>query len=279
MNNLLKILFIGDIVGKPGRKTVKELLPEIKNQFEPDIILANAENLAGSLGASIETITEMMDCGIAAFTSGNHIWDKRPFIKDIDNPAYPIVRPANYPKIVPGREYYILELKDHRPLLLINLLGRVFMDELVDCPFQKIDSLLKQFDRQDFSAILVDLHAEATSEKLAMANYLDGRIDILVGTHTHVPTSDTRIFEKGLGYITDVGMVGGYKDAIIGADKVGVLNYFLTSTKMQKWEAGKSDTCFNSVYIEVDIDKHQVIKLERLDRILEKENILKPAEI
>lgn len=267
-NNILKLLYIGDIVGKPGRLTVQKLLPALRKEYQPEVILANAENLAGSLGVSEETLKDMMAEGIDAFSSGNHVWDKRPFIEHLEDTYYPIVRPANYPDGVPGREYYVVELQKHKPLLLINLLGRVFMDELVDCPFQKIDQLLNGFNRQDFSAIVVDLHAEATSEKQAMAYFLDGRVDVLVGTHTHVPTSDTRIFNHGLGYVSDIGMVGAYRDAIIGADKQGVLRYFLTGTKIERWETGKSDTCFNAVLITIDLQKHCTVQIERIDRIL-----------
>lgn len=267
-SHILSLLYLGDIFGKSGRKTVHHFLPQLKKEYAPDIILANAENIADGSGVTEETLQEMLDAGISGFSSGNHVFSKKQFIPHLENSHYSIVIPANYPPGVRGRRQMDIDTPNGKPALLINIIGRVFMSELTDCPFRAVDAILRKNNRDDYSAIIVDFHAEATSEKIAMAHHLDGRVDLLVGTHTHVPTADQRILERGMGYVTDLGMTGPFKDSIIGADKENVLYYFLTATKIKRWENGRSDTCLNAIYVEIDTEKRATTRIERVDRTL-----------
>ena len=210
---MLKILFIGDIVGKIGRKAVAEILPALKQELKPDLIMANAENLAHGKGTTEATLKEMMGLGIDWFTNGDHAFDNNPEIFQND---LPIIRPANYSADVPGNGYALIKIKDFQ-ILLINLIGRVFMSLDYDCPFRQVDQILTNLAKKNLSAIIVDIHAEATSEKVALGYYADGRVSAVIGTHTHVMTADRRISDQGTAYLTDVGMVG-YNQGVIGVD-------------------------------------------------------------
>lgn len=261
----LTVLFLGDIYGKSGREAIRTYLPRLVEAHGVDLVLANAENSAGGIGVMPKELDDLQEMGIHGFTSGNHIFSKKEILPALEANLYPIVRPANYPESVPGRSYLVLEQRNHDPVLLINLLGRVLMKDLVDCPFQCMDRLLGQFDRDMFSAVVVDFHAETTSEKIAMAHALDGRVSVLVGTHTHVPTADARIFPKGLGYVTDVGMTGPYRDTVIGADKDNVLYYYRTGTKLKRWEIGKGPAAINAVLFRIDTTSKKTTHVERVD--------------
>ncbi len=217
---MLRILFIGDIVGNVGRKALKEQLPLLIHEHRPDVILANGENVAAGKGITRVLANELFGMGIHLLTMGNHTWDQKDIFDFIDDEPR-IVRPANFPDGVPGKGHTTLKIKGHE-LTVINLQGRTFMPA-IDCPFRSVDQILKQV-RSKF--IFVDFHAEATSEKLAMGWYLDGRVSALVGTHTHVQTNDARMFPQGTAYITDVGMTGPY-DGILGVQKDIVIQRFL----------------------------------------------------
>ncbi|WP_353894518.1 TIGR00282 family metallophosphoesterase [Proteinivorax hydrogeniformans] len=217
----MKIIFIGDIVGKPGRKIIKTHLPEIIEKYEPDLIIANGENAAGGKGLSQKASDELFEAGIDILTMGNHVWDKKEILNFIEGDDR-IVRPANYPTGTPGKGYTKVTIEG-KTLLIVNISGLVYMPPL-SCPFKCIDEMLAS---NDYDYSLLDFHAEATSEKIAMGWYLDGKVNAVVGTHTHVQTADHRALDKGTLYISDVGMTGPY-NAILGVKKEDVINKFIT---------------------------------------------------
>lgn len=261
----MKILFIGDIVGKPGRKTVKELLPKLKEEHQPDLILANAENASHGSGITEEAIDELTKAGIDYFTSGNHIYNNKTAIPKLDYKNFPVIRPANYPPGNPGRGYHIFETGKMQKILIVNLMGRVFIKESYDCPFRKIDEIIEETKADQPQAIIVDFHAEATSEKVAFGHYVDGRVSAVVGTHTHIPTSDAKILSEGTAYITDTGMVG-VEDSVIGAEKEGIIKSFLTQMPFKR-EIADGATTFNAVLIEIN---EATGKAESIRQIIQK---------
>ncbi len=205
---MIRVLFIGDICGKPGRKTVKEVLSEIRKKEKIDIVVANVENIAHGKGVTESTVQEIMSYGVDFMTSGNHIWKRKGF-EDILSGDYPLIRPLNYPADLPGRGWGEIDLGPKGKLLIVNVLGWWAMNERTICePFRVIDSFLSEIKSEDYSGILLDVHAESTAEKVSMGAHLDGRVSAIVGTHTHIPTADERILRNGTAYITDVGMVG-----------------------------------------------------------------------
>lgn len=253
----MHILAIGDVIGKPGRETVRKLLPDLRQQYKLNLVIANAENTAGGMGLTLATAKELFDAGVDILTSGNHIWDQKEIIPYLDG-NLPIIRPYNYPPGVPGKGYFI-----RGNVAVINLIGRTFMNNY-DCPFRTMDSLLAGF-RKNYPIIIVDFHAEATSEKVAMGRYLDGRVSAVVGTHTHVGTIDAKVFPQRTAHITDIGMVGPL-ESIIGDDINAVVNRFLTVIP-QRLAVGKGNkNIFNSVMINVDDKSGQALSIERLDR-------------
>ena len=241
----MRILFIGDIVGKPGRRAVRRLLPRLREELNPDVILANGENMAGGAGITRETAREMFGLGIAALTTGNHVWDQREAVEYLAE-GPPVLRPINYPPGAPGRGCLTIRVED-KELAVINVQGRVFMRALDD-PFRAMDAVLSDLQNNPF--IFVDLHAEATGEKEALGFYLDGRVSAVIGTHTHVPTADARVLPKGTAYITDVGMVGP-RDSVIGVDPDAVIKRYLTQM-YHRYEVGKGPVAFNAVLIDLD---------------------------
>ena len=257
----MNIVFIGDIVGRPGRGAVRDWLPELHEEFPIDIVVANAENAAGGLGATGEILDDLTKLGVQAFTLGNHTWRRKSLIEDIkrfDN----VVRPANYPEVVPGSGAITIALPDGRKLGILNLLGRVFM-EAYACPFEtasrEIDSL-----REETNTILVDMHAEATSEKIAMGWFLDGKCSAVVGTHTHVQTADERVLPGGTAYITDVGMTGPM-DSVIGVEKEPVIEKFLTGLPTE-FRVAKGSPGICGVYIETDDDSGRAESITRITK-------------
>lgn len=218
----MKVLFIGDIVGSPGRSYVAEVLPELLSTRTPDLVIANAENASHGKGLTRKNAEELYDAGVEIITMGNHTWDQREIVQFIQEDAR-IVRPCNYPVGTLGRGYTLCRVKG-REVLIINAMGRTFLSTLDD-PFRGIQKILD--DHPGVAHVFVDFHAEVTSEKLAMGWFLDGRVSIVVGTHTHVPTADARVLPKGTGYITDVGMVGP-KNGILGMNRDIIIERFLT---------------------------------------------------
>lgn len=257
----MKILFIGDVVGRPGRNAVKEILPKIKKEFSPDLVIMNGENLSHGKGISESSISEMQKVGVEFFTSGNHIWSKKDIISYLEKPNTNLIRPANYPPGVPGKGYKIFETTAGKKVLIINLQGLIFMSQNLNSPFQAVDEILNQH-QEKFNAIFVDFHAEATSEKVAMREHLDGRVSVLVGTHTHIPTRDAEVTELGTAYITDVGMVGK-KNSIIGIDKEDIMQRFLTQMPA-KHTITEGPAVFNAVLITVDENTSKATSIEPL---------------
>lgn len=237
------ILFLGDIVGKPGRLAVKEGLPSLVETYKPLFVLANGENSAGGVGITPSIAEEIFRAGVDAITLGNHAFNKRE-IYDYLRGDRPIVRPANLPPQAPGRGVCVIERDDVR-LAVVNLCGRVFLDTYDD-PFRAIDSIL---DSLDTTHVWIDFHAEATSEKIAFGYYLDGRATAVVGTHTHVPTADERVLPGGTAYITDVGMCGPV-DSVLGMDREVILHRFLT-TLPTKFEVADTPGVISGVVVNV----------------------------
>lgn len=242
MQNKINILAIGDVVGKPGRNALKKNLFELKKNLNIDFIIVNCENASGGFGPSPETMEELLEFPINVFTTGGHIWDKKEFVSSLD--LYPmVVRPANYPKGNPGKEFFQQEVKGVN-VVVLQLQGRVFM-ETIDCPFQKFALLYEKFDKN--SLIIVDFHGEATSEKNAFAHFADGKANLVFGTHTHIPTRDERILEKGTVYITDVGMTGCY-DSVIGFKKEIIISRFLKQLPI-KFEVANGEGKISALFV------------------------------
>lgn len=266
---MIKILFIADIVGKIGRNAVKQELSKLKKEFRPDIVIANAENLAHGIGATQKTLSEMKEAGIDAFTSGNHIWEKGGSDEMLNDPKNRLIRPANYPAKLAGAGHISLPVGEIK-LNVVNLMGKVFYGwekekkEVLHDPFKTLDKIISQ-DRQGI--YLVDFHAEATSEKAALANYFDGRISAVIGTHTHVQTADEKILSGGTGFITDAGMVG-YYDSVIGSDKQQIYHLFLKTGQSSKKHDLPSQglATFNAVYLEIDEKTRKTVKIERINK-------------
>jgi len=247
---MLKILFIGDISGKIGRRAIAKLLPKIKKEEKIDFIIANPENVAHGQGITKSTLDELMDTDIDFFTGGDHSFAAKKQLDDIFGGKYPIIRPANYPAGVPGKGYDIVKYKDHE-ILIINLIGRVYMRFDYDCPFRKLDEILANFSNRKFSAIIVDIHAEATSEKIILGKYADKRVTAVLGTHTHVMTADHEVTENGMAYITDVGMTG-FADGSLGVEKEGIIETFLTQIKNPHVIPEKGRAIFSSVLLTIN---------------------------
>jgi 2',3'-cyclic-nucleotide 2'-phosphodiesterase len=228
----IKILFFGDIMGKIGRNALKEAIPELKKKYKPDLIVANAENLAHGKGITRNTLQEMMRAGIDFFTSGNHVWKNKEALEIFNENELPIIRPANYPEGVPGDGYRVVEVGTKK-VLFVNLMGRMFfLREHFEDPFKTLTNILKQFEDTKLDGIIVDLHAEATSEKNALPRYFDGQVSAVLGTHTHVQTADEHVLPKGTAMISDVGMVG-LKYSSLGVDLKNMYHNFLTQMPVE----------------------------------------------
>jgi metallophosphoesterase (TIGR00282 family) len=259
----LKILFIGDIVGKSGRKAIKYLLANIIDKSNIDIVIANGENAAGGFGITKIVSQELFDSGINVITTGNHVWNKKE-TQTLISAEKKILRPANYPDNVPGCGSGISNTPLGEKIGVINISGRVFMDPL-DCPFRVVQKEISLIEKETKN-IIVDFHAEATSEKMAMGWFLDGKVSAVVGTHTHVQTADERILPGGTGYITDVGMTGSF-DSIIGIKKDNPIKKFLTQMP-QKFEVAKKDIRFQGVIVEIDSNNGKCITISRITKKL-----------
>jgi hypothetical protein len=243
---VLRVLFIGDITGKYGRRFIRTVLPPVREKFAPDIVIANGENLAGGLGIIKATADEVFRSGVDFMTSGNHIWDKKEVL-DLLKTEVRIIRPLNYHPGNPGKGFYNFIIDGDTQLLIINLQGRVFMEPVVDNPFTIVDDFLKSVDQK---LILVDFHAEATAEKQSMGFFLEGRVSAVLGTHTHVQTSDLRILPGGTAFQSDVGMTGPL-DSIIGMKKDPIIKKFLTGIN-QRFEVAKRDPIMDFTIVDID---------------------------
>jgi metallophosphoesterase (TIGR00282 family) len=253
------ILAIGDIIGKPGRWAVRELLPRLRQEYGVDLVIANGENAAGGIGLTPDTAQELLAAGVDVLTSGNHIWAQKEIIPYLDG-EMPILRPLNYPPGVPGRGYIV-----RNGALVVNLIGRTFIGNF-DCPFRGMDQLLAERKPKP-PVIIVDFHAEATSEKVAMGRYLDGRVSAVLGTHTHVGTIDAQVLPQGTAYVTDIGMTGPM-DSIIGDDAEMVLQRFLTALP-HRLSVGTGKVMLNAILVKVDDKSGRAVSIERLYREME----------
>ncbi|RMG50014.1 MAG: TIGR00282 family metallophosphoesterase [Acidobacteria bacterium] len=253
----MRVLLIGDIVGRPGRRIVREMLPRLKAEWEIDFTVGNCENAAAGAGLTPKTAEELFGAGIDVLTSGNHIFDKKEIFQIIDSEPR-LLRPANYAPGVPGRGLWSGSTSGGSRVTVINLQGRIFMAPN-DCPFRTVDHLLDQLEEQ---IIIVDMHAEATSEKIAMGWYLDGRVSVVFGSHTHVPTADEMILPKGTAYITDLGMTGPY-DGVIGVKRDLVLDRFLRGLP-KRFEPSSGDVRLCGALVEIDEQTFSATSIQRL---------------
>ncbi|MGH7230850.1 MAG: TIGR00282 family metallophosphoesterase [Nitrospiraceae bacterium] len=255
----MKILFIGDIMGEPGRRAVARRLPKVVAQHSIDLVIGNGENAAGGFGITPELAQELFELGLSAITLGNHAWDKKEIVDYIRHEPR-LLRPANYPDGVPGRGSAIIETPAGERLGVLQLMGRAYMPTL-DCPFQVAKREVQRL-KTETPAIIVDMHAEATSEKMAMGYFLDGEVSAVVGTHTHVQTADEQILPKGTAYLTDIGMTGPLY-SVIGIKKELAIEKFLTGMP-RRFEVASGPGVLCAVLIEVDGAVGKAIRIERL---------------
>lgn len=254
----LNVLLIGDIVGKLGRRTVGAVLPELRRELDLGFVIANGENTAGGRGLTPSTAEELLRAGVDVLTSGNHIWENRDIYPMLDDPQAPVIRPMNYPEGVPGRGIHKSD-----GIAVMNAMGRTFMGVSIDDPFRALDSAVESVS--DCRIKILDFHAEATSEKIAMGYYLDGRVSAVIGTHTHVPTSDTRILPKGTAYVSDLGMVGAVH-SVIGMQIEPVIERFLKQMPNRFDPVDSGPAVFNSVLVQIDEESGRALAIERVDR-------------
>jgi len=262
---MINILFIGEVNGKIGRRAVQELLPGLKKELKPDLVILNADNLAHGNGVSEATIKEMMTAGIDAFTGGDHCFGNTGWLNIYDQ-ELPLLRPANFSKDAPGKGFMVLELKGHK-ILLISLIGQVFMRMDHDNPFHKADEILSNLANNNLSAIIVDIHAEASSEKVALGHYLDGQVSAILGTHTHVMTADARISDKGTALITDAGMTG-LADGVIGCGKEAVIKTFLNQISTTHIIPETGQAIFNAVFLQIDPATKKTVSIKPITKYI-----------
>jgi 2',3'-cyclic-nucleotide 2'-phosphodiesterase len=255
----MKLLFIGDIVGKIGRNTTKNLLPSVTSKYKIDLVIANGENAAGGFGITEKIVSEIFGFGVHVITTGNHVWDKKEFIPHISKEDR-VLRPLNYPPGVPGFGSLLHSFHGSTKVAVVNLSGRVFMAN-IDCPFRVGKEVIEKLHTET-RIIIIDFHAEATSEKIAFGHYMDGEASAVVGTHTHVQTADEKILPGGTAYITDVGMTGP-SDSVIGIEKEQIIQRFLTNMPM-RFETAGGGGIFSAVVIEIDEETGKSTAIQRL---------------
>lgn len=255
----MNILLIADIVGRPGRKAIKTLLPNIQREHNIDFIIANAENAAGGRGLNRQVMNELLSSGIDVLTMGNHVWDNKEIYSFIDD-EFRLIRPLNFPPYCPGQGYHIYTGGIGKKIGVINVMGRVFLPAL-DCPFRTIEEVLKEI-QEECDIIIVDMHAEATSEKLALAYYFDGKVTAVFGTHTHIQTADERILPGGTAYITDLGMTGPI-ESILGMDKDMVIKKIIYQRPVRLEVAGGSAQ-LQGVILKTDEMTNRVLNINRV---------------
>ncbi|MEN6370560.1 MAG: TIGR00282 family metallophosphoesterase [Armatimonadota bacterium] len=259
---MLRILMLGDVVGRPGRTAVSRHLPRLIEEHQPEIVIANGENAAGGLGINKGTAVPLFDAGVNVITLGNHVWTQQG-MNELLGSEPRIIRPANLPPGLPGRGFGVFKTKDGNKIGVMNLLGRTFM-EPVDDPFRATDAIVREIQRET-PVIVVDIHAEATSEKAAIAWYLDGRVSAVLGTHTHIPTCDERVLPGGTAFLTDIGMVGP-RDSILGMKVDVVVERFRTQVK-QKFEVASGPAILSGVIIDVDNQTGRASSISRVSVI------------
>lgn len=261
----MNILLIGDIVGQPGRTAVEKLLPGLKKDYKIDFVIANAENCAGGAGVTPKTATELLNLGVDVLTTGDHIWDRKE-IEEIINTQKRILRPANFSLQALGKGAVVLKANNDLEVGVINLLGRVFIGNNVDCPFKTAKQEVEKI-KPETPIIFVDIHAEATSEKIALGWYLDGLVSCVFGTHTHVQTADERILPSGSAFISDIGMTGPF-DSVIGRKIEPVLHRFITGMPT-RFELGETNIQLHGAVVEVDEKNGRAVSIKRIQKKLE----------
>lgn len=257
------LLFIADIIGKPGLEILTRLLPELKQTYQPDLIVANGENAAEGKGITAALAKQYFELGVDVITGGNHTWENPDVFKiwQKDEPeSGRVLRPANYPPANPGRGYALVDLEEGVKAAVINLQGRTYLYQ-IDCPFRIADDILRRIERQA-SVVIVDFHAEATAEKMALGWYLDGRVSAVIGTHTHVPTADEKILAGGTAYITDVGMTGPF-DSVIGMKKETAIKRFMRAVPM-RFEPAAGEIRLCGVVVRINKETMKAVSIERL---------------
>lgn len=268
----MKILFFGDIVGRPGRQAIKKILPELKEKYGPDLVIANGENLAHGKGISKDSIKEVREAGIDWLTLGNHAFVKRGAAEILEDKKLPLVRPANWSPGIPGSGMAEINLRSKK-ILLVNLVGRVFMQQDFENPFVAVNEILEDYSlkkesgKDKVSAIIVDWHAEATSEKMAMGWHLDGRVSAVLGTHTHIGTDDWRILPGGTAYVSDIGMVGP-RDSVLGVNKDTIVKRFLTQLPYQM-EVAEGPVLVEAVLVTIDDKTGLAQNIQKIKEIVE----------
>jgi metallophosphoesterase (TIGR00282 family) len=262
----VKVLFLGDVFGKPGRQAVQRLVPRLITRDGVDLVIANAENSASGIGVTPDSAEELLAAEVDLLTSGNHIWSKREIVPYLERPGSRLLRPANYPPGTPGKGRAVVSTPDGRRLGVVNVEGRVFMRSLED-PFRVALAEVEALRAEGVTCILVDVHCEATSEKNALGWYLDGKVSAVVGTHTHVQTADARVLTNGTAFITDVGMCGPW-DSIIGVRKELVIERFLTARPVS-FEPAKRDVWLQGALVDIDDATGRARSIARVQERLE----------
>lgn len=255
----MNILFIGDVVGKPGRHAVAKIVPQLRRERYVEFVIANGENSAHGAGLTASTVKELLAAGVDVITSGDHVWDQKEIYEVIEQESR-LIRPLNYPSPAPGRGSVVVTVAERFSVAVLNLVGRVYMPD-TDCPFRAAQSEVARLRKQT-NIIVVDLHAEATSEKMAMGWFLDGQVSAIVGTHTHVATADERVLPKGTAFISDAGMTGPH-DSVLGRDSQAVIRRFLTQLP-QRLEVAEHDIVLNGVIVDVDENTGLARSIERV---------------
>lgn len=264
---MIRILYFGDVVGRIGRLGLASIMPSLEKKYKPTLCIANVENLAHGYSVTKKTIEDLQEAGISFFTSGNHIWKKKEGIEIISASDPLVLRPENYPKMNPGTGHKVVTVGKYK-ILVINIMGRVFMKENINCPFEAVESVLKSYDPETLSAIFIDFHAEVTSEKKAMHAFVDGRVSGIVGSHTHVATADLEISSRGTAAITDAGMVGP-KHSVIGHKTSQILERFLTQIEIMHEVEEEGPCLVNGVMIEIDPKTRKAVAIEQIIETVE----------
>lgn len=258
----MKILCIGDIVGKAGREAVKNLLPRLREEIGIEAVIANAENAAAGAGLTPRLADQLFSFGCDVLTLGDHVWDKSELAEYLSGTER-LIRPANFPNGAPGRGWCIIKTPSGKKIGIINLLGRVFMRYNVNCPFRELEAIVETI-KKETSVIFVDLHAEATSEKIALGHFINGRVTAVFGTHTHVQTADEKILSKGTAYITDLGMTGPH-DSVIGQNKEKIIQRFLTAIP-SRFEVAQEDIWLNGIVVDVEETTGKARSINRIQK-------------
>lgn len=258
----IKILFLGDIFGKPGRHAVREVVPRLRREHALDLVIGNCENAAEGRGISVRLAKELFESSVDFLTSGNHIWHSHDIYPYLNEADCRLIRPANFPSGAPGKGWGIVETKKGARVAVINMIGQIFMPQQADYPLHTLDRVFNEV-HDEVDVVVVDMHAEATSEKRAFAWHVDGRVQACVGTHTHVQTADEEILPGGCAYITDLGMTGPY-NSVIGQERESVLRRFRTTLPVKKFEVASGDVRLCGAIVEIDANSKRAASIKRI---------------